>query len=393
MPAASTPPGMQVGAGPPVYVSVGAGGAHETPTPTDAAAAAAAADAAAGGAAALEAKLTMPNKAQRATLFVELDYSGHGALSVGDVETGVIQWWPPPLVIEPQLVARAYAVADESGDGWIGRKDFRLFWVYLLFFHRQRTQFALIGQGGDRISLSRFRRCCVLLELRTTPRGAAAKEFARLDAEGDGFVSMEKFYRWAARSHAAQTPALDTSLPPSTPPARARATGLAVRTSGGETGGAAAPRTSTPKAASRTTPRMSTPSLSPGTSAKLGRSPKANFAAAARAVTRNAAELPSADAVARALRAVTNVLVSPMIGEQMQKAEVEELGDVAVSVTPTQVLDVLARLWPRHPDLLILAQRSATEVSQAGLRAGRPTWSSGPCNVARTNDVMPRSRP
>ena len=76
--------------------------------------------------------LVMPNKEQRARLFRRMDYNGNGVLSLAEIDKAIIELWPQ--LNHKQVLMMAYHAADVSGDGFIGRREFRLLVKYLVYF-------------------------------------------------------------------------------------------------------------------------------------------------------------------------------------------------------------------------------------------------------------------
>ena len=71
-----------------------------------------------------EPEIHAPSKEERTKLFNRLDNNGNGGLSLAEIDKGVIELWPS-FNCKPALL-RAYKAADKSGDGFIGRREFRL---------------------------------------------------------------------------------------------------------------------------------------------------------------------------------------------------------------------------------------------------------------------------
>jgi hypothetical protein len=70
------------------------------------------------------AALTLPDKASRDELFARFDANGNGGLSLAEVDKAVLELYPE-FNNKPALL-RAHSAADVSGDGFIGRCEFRL---------------------------------------------------------------------------------------------------------------------------------------------------------------------------------------------------------------------------------------------------------------------------
>ena len=148
---------------------------------------------------AARAALSVPTQKERAKLFRRMDSNGSGTLSLAEIDKAVLELWPA-FDHKPALM-RAYKAADVSGDGLIGRREFRLLLKYLVYFNDLWDKFEEIDENGDRrLSAEEFAHGGAVVGLALTAEEAAA-EFAKVDADGGGFVRFEEFCSWAARTH------------------------------------------------------------------------------------------------------------------------------------------------------------------------------------------------
>jgi hypothetical protein len=93
-----------------------------------------------------------------------MDVNGNGSLSLAEIDKAVIELYPQ-FNNKPALM-RAYKSADKSGNGFIGRKEFRLLVSYLVYFNGLWEKFEEIDSSGDRrLTLQEFVRGTAVLEL------------------------------------------------------------------------------------------------------------------------------------------------------------------------------------------------------------------------------------
>jgi Ca2+-binding EF-hand superfamily protein len=171
--------------------------AAATATAAATAAAAAARAAAEATASSAPCALTVPTKEERTKLFERMDYNGNGTLSLAEIDKCVLELFPH-FNNKPALM-RAYKAADVSGDGWVGRREFRLLLEYLVYFNDLWGKFNEIDASGDkRIDLTEFKLGCGTIGIDMTETEMEA-EFALIDANGGGLVLFDEFCAWAAR--------------------------------------------------------------------------------------------------------------------------------------------------------------------------------------------------
>ena len=144
--------------------------------------------------------LIVPTKEERRQVFDRIDFNGNGILSLAEIDKAVVEIWPQ--FNHKKALMRAYKAADVSGDGFIGRREFRLLCSYIVYFNELWHKFDTIDRDHDhRVSLSEFRLGCQHLGLKISA-GQAAEEFGRMDRDGGGFVIFDEFCAWCARRHA-----------------------------------------------------------------------------------------------------------------------------------------------------------------------------------------------
>ena len=140
------------------------------------------------------AALQMPDKATRMAAFKKMDFNGNGALSLAEIDKAVIALYPS-FNHKPALM-RAYKAADKTGDGFIGRKEFRLLLEYLIFFNNLWAKFEEIDSTDDRrLELPEFIKGCAILGESIADDEAEA-EFNKMDANGGGVVLFDEFCVW-----------------------------------------------------------------------------------------------------------------------------------------------------------------------------------------------------
>ena len=143
--------------------------------------------------------LALPGKKERDALFKRMDYNGNGFLSLAEIDKAVLELWPD-FDHKPALM-RAYKAADVSGDGLIGRREFRLLLRHLSYFNELWHKFEEMDTSHDRrISPDEFIHGCGMIGVQLS-EAEALDEFAQVDANGGGYVLFDEFCSWAARRH------------------------------------------------------------------------------------------------------------------------------------------------------------------------------------------------
>ena len=139
----------------------------------------------------------LPDKAGRDALFSRYDYNGNGALSLAEIDKAIVESFPH-FDNKPALM-RAYKAADVDGNGWIGRREFRLLVQYIAYFNDLWAVFSQIDANMDgRIELSEFKASAHIIGIRMSTHEARAV-FEQIDGNGGGFILFDEFCAWAAR--------------------------------------------------------------------------------------------------------------------------------------------------------------------------------------------------
>ncbi|KAJ9460872.1 Flagellar calcium-binding protein [Diplonema papillatum] len=138
--------------------------------------------------------LSYPTAEARSALFDRIDPNGNGVLSLAELDKAVVELWPE-FNHKPALM-RAYAAADKSGNGWIGKREFKFFLAYIVRFVELWNTFCEIDTSDDRrISkeeLNRVRSSSVFANIDVD------KAFAAMDKNKGGYVLFEEFCAYMA---------------------------------------------------------------------------------------------------------------------------------------------------------------------------------------------------
>ena len=99
--------------------------------------------------------LVAPSAWDRAALFKLADCNGNGMLSLSEIEDAVKTVWP--AFDDRAILRRAHKVADLSGDGTIGRREFGMLLECVVFFYNEQAVFKAFDVDGDQqLSLEEF---------------------------------------------------------------------------------------------------------------------------------------------------------------------------------------------------------------------------------------------
>ena len=143
--------------------------------------------------------LELPTAEARDALFRRMDGNGNGLLSLAEIDLAVSTLYPD-FDHKPALM-RAYKAADESGDGWIGPREFRQLLRYLVYFNQLWDEFEAMDVDHDRrIEVDEFMTGCKAVGLKISPAEAEA-QFQEMDLDGSGVVLFEEFCTFCAKKH------------------------------------------------------------------------------------------------------------------------------------------------------------------------------------------------
>ena len=99
------------------------------------------------------------------------------------------------------VLMRAYKAADRDGNGWVGRREFRLLLKYVVYFNNLWHKFEEIDEDGDRRLTEReFAAAAEVIGIKMST-AEAALEFAAMDTNNGGFVLFDEFCAWCAERH------------------------------------------------------------------------------------------------------------------------------------------------------------------------------------------------
>ncbi len=157
--------------------------------------------------------LELPSAEAREALFRRMDGNGNGLLSLAEIDLAVSTLYPD-FDHKPALM-RAYKAADESGDGWIGPREFRQLLRYLVYFNQLWDDFEAMDVDHERrITVDSFMAGCKAIGLEISPSEAEA-QFTEMDLDGSGVVLFEEFCTFCAKKHLSK---VDASGGSPTPP-------------------------------------------------------------------------------------------------------------------------------------------------------------------------------
>jgi Ca2+-binding EF-hand superfamily protein len=143
--------------------------------------------------------LGVPSKEERDRLFRRMDNNGSGTLSLAEIDKAVVELFPG-FNHKPALM-RAYKAADKTGDGFVGRREFRLLIKYLVYFNNLWDKFEEIDRDGDRrLTCREFFEGTQVLGV-DVGRAEAEREFEAMDENKGGYVLFDEFCAWCAERH------------------------------------------------------------------------------------------------------------------------------------------------------------------------------------------------
>eukprot|EP01062_Namystynia_karyoxenos_P061714 TRINITY_DN5416_c0_g1_i1.p1 TRINITY_DN5416_c0_g1~~TRINITY_DN5416_c0_g1_i1.p1 ORF type:complete len:587 (+),score=211.07 TRINITY_DN5416_c0_g1_i1:100-1761(+) len=142
--------------------------------------------------------LNYPTSADRKKLFERLDPNGNGTLSLAELDKGVVELWPH-FNHKPALM-RAYKAADTSGNGWIGKREFKHFLKYIVYFVELWNAFADIDTSDDRrLSREELARAGNIFGM---SKQELNKAFDQMDKNQGGHVLFDEFCMFMAQHKA-----------------------------------------------------------------------------------------------------------------------------------------------------------------------------------------------
>eukprot|EP01065_Artemidia_motanka_P040122 TRINITY_DN4974_c1_g3_i5.p1 TRINITY_DN4974_c1_g3~~TRINITY_DN4974_c1_g3_i5.p1 ORF type:complete len:546 (+),score=178.43 TRINITY_DN4974_c1_g3_i5:53-1690(+) len=142
--------------------------------------------------------LPYPTPQDRKKLFERLDPNGNGTLSLAELDKGVVELWPQ--FNHKPAIMRAYKAADTSGNGWIGKREFKHFLKYIVHFVELWNAFGDIDTSDDR-RITR-EELSAAGDLFGMSRQELSSAFDRMDKNGGGYVLFEEFCMYIAKHRA-----------------------------------------------------------------------------------------------------------------------------------------------------------------------------------------------
>ena len=179
----------------------------------------------------MERNLSVPAADARAAAFKRADVNGNGFLHLHEMKSAALELWPQLLLarvggggrrqeIHPAVI-QSYHAADENNDGQIGRREWRQFCEYVVYFAGRWDVFAKLGSAvryrdGEQtttvLDSTQFKHGCAELELQQLS-AASQEQFSRLVASsaeamlaagapaGAQVILLEIFATWCAKLH------------------------------------------------------------------------------------------------------------------------------------------------------------------------------------------------
>ena len=170
--------------------------------------------------------LAMPAAEVRVTAFKTADVNSNTWLNLHEVHAAALHIWPalaPRHMVNKAVIVHAYHAADENDDGKIGRREFRLFCLYAVFFSRWWSELEVVGtavrfrEDGSPASVvvdaDGFEQGCAALGvphsvpqfLQLVSDSATAAQAAGAPV-GAQIIPLDVFATWCARSSHAEQP-------------------------------------------------------------------------------------------------------------------------------------------------------------------------------------------
>lgn len=160
----------------------------------------------------LVADLRRPSAEEIDAIFKTIDFNGNGMLSLAELDKAVLELWPH--FNNKPAIMRAYKASDANGSGFISKKEFHLFVLFIQVFDTAWKTFLTIDRDGDRrLTLQEFVKGAKLLSgFADKSEGELHTWFRGMDRNDGGFVLFDEFCDWyAAEAVAAERARLKIS--------------------------------------------------------------------------------------------------------------------------------------------------------------------------------------
>lgn len=174
--------------------------------------------------------LCVPLTEARQAAFKRCDRNGNGWLNLHEIDIAASELWPQlytsssghPHRLRKCAVAHAYHAADENDDGHIGRREFKLFCDYVVYFYqRWDSVFARLGtvpsngaSDSPMLDIAQFRHGCKQLGLQHMANDGQFQRLVRVSSDvaireagaspGALVIFLDVFATWCARQQRAQ---------------------------------------------------------------------------------------------------------------------------------------------------------------------------------------------
>lgn len=141
-------------------------------------------------------KISIPDREKGMEIFSQIDENASGKLSLAELDKGVMILYPE-FNNKPAIMA-AYKASDQSGDGFVQRKEFGYFLRYLVYYNNLWSLFVAFDKDSDRrISRNEFVKSFAALEL----RGDASEVFDEIDTNDGGMILFDELCNYMANKH------------------------------------------------------------------------------------------------------------------------------------------------------------------------------------------------
>jgi Ca2+-binding EF-hand superfamily protein len=131
--------------------------------------------------------------------FRRVDFNGNGMLSLAELDKAVVELWP--TFNHKPAIMRAYKACDVDKSGFVSKREFGLFLLFLRVFDATWKVFAQIDGNGDRrLTLSEFQQGAPVLA--SLGLNASREEleciFRKIDENNGGYVLFDEFCHYFA---------------------------------------------------------------------------------------------------------------------------------------------------------------------------------------------------